>query len=224
MQRVRVFFSKQREAAYISHLDLQRAMARALRRSGMPVWYSQGFNPHIYLSFALPLPLGQESMAESVDCRLVEDAPEGDIDLTAFVGPLADALPGGIEVQRIAPPVFDAGDIMSAGYEICWPAAEDTLVHQALAGYDALPEAPVLRKTKRREETVDLKTFLSRLELVADGIHKHPRAVFRLPAGSELNLNPVLLAGLLEQQFGLAVGKAHILRTGVYTKTGEAFR
>lgn len=70
MTTVRVWFTKTGEAAYISLLDLQRVMQRALKRSGLPVWYTQGFNPHIYMTFAAPLALGQESLVESLDCRM----------------------------------------------------------------------------------------------------------------------------------------------------------
>ncbi len=55
MTTVRVWFTKTGEASYISLLDLQRVMQRALKRSGLPVWYTQGFNPHIYMTFAAPL-------------------------------------------------------------------------------------------------------------------------------------------------------------------------
>ena len=62
MTTVRIWFTKTGEASYISLLDLQRVMQRALKRSGLPVWYTLGFNPHIYMTFACPLPLGQESL------------------------------------------------------------------------------------------------------------------------------------------------------------------
>ena len=52
MITVRIRFEKTGEAAYISLLDLQRVFHRILKRSGLPVYYTQGFNPHIYLSFA----------------------------------------------------------------------------------------------------------------------------------------------------------------------------
>ena len=67
MNTVRIWFSKKGEASYISLLDLQRVMGRAIKRSGVPAWYTQGFNPHIYMTFACPLPLGQESLVVSVD-------------------------------------------------------------------------------------------------------------------------------------------------------------
>ena len=65
MITVRIRFEKTGEAAYISLLDLQRVFHRILKRSGLPVYYTQGFNPHIYLSFACPLSLGPTCRAVS---------------------------------------------------------------------------------------------------------------------------------------------------------------
>ena len=74
LQIIRVYFTKTGEASYISLLDLQRVMQRALKRSGLPVWYTLGFNPHIYMTFAAPLSLGQESLCETVDFKTEAEA------------------------------------------------------------------------------------------------------------------------------------------------------
>ena len=73
MINVRVFYTKTGRARFISHLDMMRFMTRALKRSGLPVWYTEGFNRHIYTTFALPLSLGFESMCEFMDFRLLPD-------------------------------------------------------------------------------------------------------------------------------------------------------
>ena len=73
MKTVRVFFAKEGRLKYISHLDVTRCLARVFKRSRLPIWYTQGFNPHAYLTFALPLPLGVESCCESFDFRLTEE-------------------------------------------------------------------------------------------------------------------------------------------------------
>ena len=58
---------------FISHLDMTRFMSRTIRRAELPVWYTEGFNPHLYMTFALPLSLGFESDYEVVDIRLLDD-------------------------------------------------------------------------------------------------------------------------------------------------------
>ena len=72
MENVRVFYQKTGRGKYISHLDMTRCMKRALRRAGIPVWYTEGFNPHVYMTFALPISLGFESLCETMDIRLTQ--------------------------------------------------------------------------------------------------------------------------------------------------------
>ncbi|MDR2515136.1 MAG: TIGR03936 family radical SAM-associated protein [Christensenellaceae bacterium] len=88
-------FHKRDRARWISHLDLQRAMQRALRRAKLPVGYSQGFNPHVNLSFASALSLGLESLCEILDVELSAPAePE------AFMAALNAVLPAGLKILR----------------------------------------------------------------------------------------------------------------------------
>lgn len=218
MITIRIFFSKKAEAAYISHLDLQRAMARALRRSGLPVWYTQGFNPHIYMTFALPLPLMQESETETVDCKL-EDAPAGqEMDYAAFLPPLNAALPRGITATGIAPAVHPASAISAAEYIVHYPTIPAETLQTAVRQYNQAQKAVVMRKTKRTEASVDLKEVLPRLELMDDG----NAFCMRLPAGAALTYNPDLVLGYLQQE-GLPRQEAQVLRTKVLMDGGGAF-
>ena len=75
MKTIRVLFHKTGRAIYISHLDLTRAMGRALARTQLPVWYTEGFHPHLYMTFALPLSLGVEGLCETMDFWLTEEVP-----------------------------------------------------------------------------------------------------------------------------------------------------
>ncbi len=74
--KMRAVFEKKDRAKYISHLDLNRCMQRTFKRSGLPVWYTEGFNPHIYITFALPLSLGYESSVEIMDFNMTEEVSE----------------------------------------------------------------------------------------------------------------------------------------------------
>ena len=97
---VRVFWKKEGRIKYISHLDINRCMARALKRSRLPVWHTLGFNPHIYTTFALPLALGYESECESVDFRLTEQVPMREV-----VDRLNAVFPEGMAAYHAAPAV-----------------------------------------------------------------------------------------------------------------------
>jgi len=57
MNKIRLRFSKTGTLCYLGHLDFLKVFTQAIRRSGLPIAYSQGFNPHQIISFALPLPL-----------------------------------------------------------------------------------------------------------------------------------------------------------------------
>ena len=69
-QDVRIRFSKTGALQYISHLDLVRTMHKALVRAGFPLWYTEGYNPHPKLVFAIPLSVGVESLCEFLDVRV----------------------------------------------------------------------------------------------------------------------------------------------------------
>ena len=69
----RLFFNKYEEMKYISHLDLLRFMDRILRKSGIPVKYSQGFHPRPKISLANPISLGTDAFNEAMDIELRED-------------------------------------------------------------------------------------------------------------------------------------------------------
>ena len=82
-------------AAYLSHLDMQRTLQRALRRADMPLLYSQGFNPHPLMAFAGALSTGFESQREWFDVRLEGDIAPGD-----FEARLNAVLPEGMAVSH----------------------------------------------------------------------------------------------------------------------------
>ena len=72
---IRFKFRKVGNLQFISHLDLQKAMAKVLVRAKAPLWYSKGFNPHAKLIFALPLSVGAQSECEYLDVRVERAIP-----------------------------------------------------------------------------------------------------------------------------------------------------
>ena len=70
----RLLFEKTGDAVYLSHLDLMRVFQRAFKRADIMIWHSQGFSPRAYVSIALPLPVGSESVCEILDFESVEDS------------------------------------------------------------------------------------------------------------------------------------------------------
>ena len=208
MITVRIWFEKRNEASYISLLDMQRVMQRVLKRSGLPVWHTLGFNPHIYMTFTCPLSLGQESLCESVDVKT--EAENLDFkDFKAWQDKLNAIMPAGIHVFQVEPARDKASEIAYACYSITYPAAAQPKLEQ----YNDLTEAMVEKKGKKSSKQVDLKQYIPAIACHTEG-GKTSFAVC-LPAAQELNLNPSLLTGFLEQQFGLSAAEASILRTGL---------
>lgn len=79
MPLVRLEFHKEGRLKYISHLDLIRTMQRAVRRAGIPVEYTRGFNPHPRMSFSPALPVGVSSTGEYIDMALEQRVPEKEL-------------------------------------------------------------------------------------------------------------------------------------------------
>ena len=215
MLTIRINFEKRGEAAYISLLDLQRVFHRILKRSGLPVYYTQGFNPHIYLSFNCPLSLGQESLCESCDIKTEEEAP----DLQAWQETLQPYMPHGIRILKIARAVRKSSEIATAEYELTLPENG----RAAVDAYNAAPGVPVAKKTKRGQRELDLKAFVPSLQArpaPAGGW----KVSLRLPcaSGEGDNLNPALLLGYFEQQ-GVQPWQCEVLRTGLLTAEGKEF-
>ncbi len=219
MRTLRVFFEKRGNIRYISHLDLMRTMTRAIRRSGIPLWYTEGFNPHPYMTFALPLSLGMESLCESMDIRIEDDTPEADI-----LAALQSAMPQGIEITAVKPPVLDPKFIAFAAFDCVFEDAADPdafcVKADELLHRDSLIVQKLGKKGhKKVMKDVDLLEHLQSFSLQKEGDALRLRLV--LPAGSTTNVNPALLCDELLKLTDGAVYR--ITRTALYTKDMEPF-
>ncbi len=96
IQRLRATYAKGEAVKYISHLDLARTMERAFRRAGLPLVYSQGFNPRPKFAFASALPVGATGRAELVDVWL--SPPLAPLEFAKRVAP---QLPAGLELVEV---------------------------------------------------------------------------------------------------------------------------
>ena len=211
MNTIRLKFRKKGLSIYYSQLDLQRVMARALKKSGLPVWYSQGFNPHIYMTFTLPLSLGHESECESVDFRLNEEMAEADI-LKALEG----TLPQGIELVGAAAPDYDARSIMYAKYDITLYGEKNKIL-DALNSYKAAEQAIVTKVTKKGQKDINLKELIKDITITDE---KDTEVTFTAiyPAGTPLNINPQLLLDFIKENYGVEVIDAFVIRKNLFDK------
>ncbi|MEW6447707.1 MAG: TIGR03936 family radical SAM-associated protein [Bacillota bacterium] len=109
MFRYRITFRKEGPARWIGHLDLMRALERAFRRAGLPLSYTEGFNPRPRFVFGLPLPVGVVGKKELADVYLrVPANPEG---IKARLSPV---LPEGLGLEAVKRIPRDAPNLMAA--------------------------------------------------------------------------------------------------------------
>ncbi|HPE15850.1 MAG TPA: TIGR03936 family radical SAM-associated protein [Oscillospiraceae bacterium] len=109
----RLLFRKTGRAIYLSHLDLMRTFPRAFLRAGLAVKHTEGYNPHAFLSIALPLPLGQASDCELLDFQLLSPVPEAEVPFR-----LNAVLPEGLEVLRCCEAVRPVKEIRYVNYRL----------------------------------------------------------------------------------------------------------
>ncbi|NQT29810.1 MAG: DUF2344 domain-containing protein [Candidatus Saganbacteria bacterium] len=93
MNRVKIKYSKGEEIKFISHRDLMRVFIRAIRRAELPIAFSQGFNPHMKISWGQALKLGKTSDDESATLQF-----EGWVKPQTVMEKLSQQLPPGIEI------------------------------------------------------------------------------------------------------------------------------
>lgn len=147
---------------FIGHLDTMRYFQKAIRRAGLPIAFSEGFSPHMIMSFAAPLGVGTTSSGEYFDMQLTCEMPTGKIKEQ-----LNSAMTEGFEVLS-AVKVEDgkASKAMSlvaaADYLVAFrPGKEfDPDWDVKLYDYMSQDEIPVYKKTKRSEKVVDIKPFI----------------------------------------------------------------
>jgi radical SAM-linked protein len=215
--RLRATFKKTGRAKYISHLDLNRCMLRIFRRSKLPVWYTEGFNPHPYYSFALALSLGFESECEIMDFNITDD----NMPLSVIKDRLNEVMPEGMGIVDIAPQKNKITVIAKAEYEFDLKTDDVDGIFEAVEKLLAADEILIEKKTKKGIKTVDLKPDIEILscEAVGDSV----KMKMRLPAGTKTNYNPTLFVEALKKSCEIPFEMVNIRRTGILCEKNEKF-
>ena len=213
---VRVWFSKTGTARYISHLDLNRCMSRAFHKAKLPLWYTEGFNPHVFLTFAAPLSLGFEGHHESMDIRRVEDMPYPEL-----IEKLNAGLPHDIRVWAVTEPEMKGNDVANAEYVLRLETNEPEAAREALERVLALPEIIMQKHSKKGEKFVDIKPYFAPMQFETEpGFLK---MTVRLPAGNQGGINPTLFIDAAERQLGQEL-LVRVERTRLFDKDFREFR
>lgn len=215
----RLVYEKTGRARYISHLDLLRTFQRAFKRARIPLWYTQGFNPHAYLMFPLALPLGTDSRVEILDVALIEE-----LSFDELRDRMNSSMPEGLKIVSAAKPVMKHTEIASAEYTVrlrslTLPPEEVCARFNAFLSQEKIE---VEKRTKKKGiNLVDIKPHITLLCSTAEeGV-----AVLqlRLPAGSEFNLNTGVVVDAFTAYLGSGFDAVYTTRTKILTKQGENF-
>ena len=185
--KVRSKFSKIGRLKYIGHLDVMRFFQKAIRRAALDVSYSEGFSPHMLMSFAQPLGVGLTSEAEYFDLDLISASSSAEM-----IRLLNEQMPPEIRVLSIVRiPEDKANKCMSlvsaADYSIRFENSDILSYRDAIEKFLSADEINIVKKTKRSETLTDIKPLILRSGFSGGELQ------LMLAAGSVNNLNPRLV-------------------------------
>ena len=219
--KLRLRFEKTGRAVYISHLDLMRTSQRSFNRAGLPLKYSEGFNPHPQIAIALPLSVGTGSLCEIMDFKLkAEETP----DLAALPERLNAALPEGIRVT-------EAYEFTRKVAELKWLEVRGVFEYDErdpaemaakLTAFYAGDPVVITKKTKRGLGQTDIRPGIREIRFEAGDKLVNITTIL---SAQEPTINPELLAEALRQlRPDLAPDFAKFTRIETYDTDGKVYR
>lgn len=162
VQRLRFYFSKNESMRFTGHLDLRLTWERSLRRSGLPLAYSEGFSPKPLFNFALPLPLGFISRAEIGDFWFSETLDQNNALLS-----IRNSLPPGLSLEKISVvPDLHGNKLPDLVEQVEYEIPLQNKSENYLQKISQLLESPEIIRTRRKKE-YDLRPLIKELQLVA---------------------------------------------------------
>ena len=208
-------YQKGNEIAMISHLDIQRTLQRAFRRAGIPLLYSNGFNPHPQFSFATAAATGMSSECEWFEVQLSEDmAPE------EFVRRANEVMPQGMRVSGAfaAPENYGSlsAKLRAAEYRINIQFEEPVLKEKLADQLEAMLTGEIIiqKRTKGGIRPVDMRPYILRVSVgQVEGDQAALLVLGKLQADGGLRVDAFIDA-LLERLDAHAAYEIH--RTNMY--------
>ncbi len=222
MFKARMKFRKEGKAKYISHLDLMHTMQRSMARCEMPLWFTEGFNQHAYVSVALPLSTGFSSECEFLDFNILsETVPENAAEA------LNEAFPEGLSAIEIYPVTdggMKVGEIAWAKYRITWGfgnVVPEGFISD-VKGLFSKPDIEILKRSKRAEKTVNMRELMKEPDIA----EKEDEVIVEVTtAAGNNNLSPEYLTKAVTQylsEYEIPFAAYH--RLSVFTDKGIPFR
>lgn len=217
MFEVRLWLSKQGRIKYVSHLDMFRLMQRAVRRAEIPLWYTEGFNPHPYISFLLALSLGTEGLREPVDIRIVDEMTTDEIK-----NRLNAAMPEGLCIEAVTTPVMKPSEIAFGSYRVYYgDSVNESELFAALTSGELSCEKSGKKGNKKIIKTVNVSEHIKSFELRTENGCTVLDTI--LPAGSVFNLNPQQLSAAVSSYLGRETVPERVIRLSLLTSDLKEF-
>ncbi len=194
---------------FISHLDMTRFMSRLIAKSKIPVWYTEGFNRHIYMNFAVPLSLGFEGLYEILEIRIIDENFTNKDCLEA----LNKVTVEGIEFMSVCDQQQNMKDIGYAEYKLYFDDIPEKLG-------DFLKRDSILCEKKGKKgkiKEIDLIPKIKSFNIENNTLN------LAVVAGCEDNLNPTLIMDTFFSQTQTKPVFYSVERTAILNKNGEIF-
>lgn len=196
--RLRVRYTKTGKVRFTGHRDVVRLWERAMRRSGLPVAWSEGFSPRPLISFGLALPTGAESLAEYLDVVLDERrataGPEGSVERPGLAELLSSLLPEGLDVTAVAALPMGSGslqhEVSSCSWELEVLGLPQEVLRTRVEQVLAAPKLLVRRERKGRAADDDLRPALLALAVTGLGAPAEATARGTVGLSAELATRP----------------------------------
>lgn len=202
-------FKKNSTAVWISHLDMVRTFQRIFMRAGIDLVFSEGFNPHPRIVFAVPLPLGASSECELLEFRLYQ--PENEKKL---LDSLRASAPIGIDITSVERSERKFTDIKFASYEFSVDGDSEKL-SSVVRSFMEQEEIIVNRKTKSGFKDKDIRCSIASAEIVDGKL----LCILSVDADSFLGPEPFISAlQAYAEQHGAAFSVGSVCRTKMLTE------
>lgn len=216
--KIRIKFSKHGAMKFIGHLDMMRYFQKAMRRAEIDIAFSEGFSPHMVMSFALPLGVGVTSDGEYVDIEL-----RTPISSAQAVKRLNAVMAEGVTVTS-----FRQIEEGKAGKAMSLVAAADYTVRfregkmpeegwqEKFIAFLAQEQILITKKTKKTEKEIDIRPYIYAASVQDDAIH------LTVAAGSATNIKPDLVLEAFASYLNWKMSDFALLinRDELYTNVG----
>ncbi len=199
-----LIYEKTDNAKYISHLDFVRTYNRAMRRAKLPVAFSEGFNPHPLLGFALPLSVGYTSRCELLEFRLTEELPPDEIKQR-----LNAVMPLGIKILSVHTGKSRMKKLRYALYRVT-PEVMPVSVDE----FTTMEKIVIDKKTKSGIKDTDIRPDIVSIKLCGGYMD------MTLSAGSDKNLKPDVVVKAMNRYInGYGSGDCEYERIAIYDES-----